>query len=110
MVFSLRILFHSFAESTSLLLLCAPFLVKALKPLQLLFLEMMFNIFSTSCSNKPKEYNPEQEVFVTRILAVTETRLTMITVATKIGQPSSPTPQFKGGAGIKREFQRQRLL
>lgn len=26
----------------------------------------MFDIFSTSCSNKPKEYNPEQEVFVTR--------------------------------------------
>lgn len=27
---------------------------------------MMFDIFSTSCSSKPKEYNSEQEVFVTR--------------------------------------------
>lgn len=28
--------------------------------------EMMFDIFRTSCSKKPKEYNSEQEVFETR--------------------------------------------
>lgn len=35
---------------------------------------MMIDIFSTSCSNKPKEYNSEQEVFVTRDPSYQENR------------------------------------
>lgn len=84
---------HSCAESTSL----SSFLGLSSQAIATPFpSEIVFHVVSTSCFNKPKEYNPEQEVFVTRDPSKTE--LIMRTKKKKV-QPSSPPPRtsFKWG-------------
>jgi hypothetical protein len=57
----------------------------------------MFNIFSTSCSYEPKEYNPEHEVFLKGTLATNKTGLNVGTKK-KFSLPPPPpnTPHLNG--------------
>lgn len=73
---------------------------------------MMFDIFSTSCSSKPKEYNSEQEVFVTRDPGYHENGAHHEDTHTEMfSLLSPPTPHFNGGGwGVKQEFQLRCLV
>lgn len=54
--------------------------------------EVTLDIFSTSCSYKPKEYNPEHEVFVTRDPSYQESRI--CDVGTKKKNTEGHKPQI----------------
>lgn len=63
----------------------------------------------TSCSNKPKEYNPEQEVFVTRDPSYQKNRThyedNKQTNNAQSSSPRPPTPHLNGGLKHVLQFQ-----
>ena len=74
---------------------------------------MMFDIFSTSCSSKPKEYNSEQEVFVTRDPGYQENGTHHEDTHTQKCSAFSPLRHLismAGGGGVKQEFQLRCLV
>ena len=71
---------------------------------------MMIDIFSTSCSNKPKEYNSEQEVFVTRDPSYQENRTHYEDTHKKTFSLLSPQHLSLMGGGVKQGFQLKCLI
>lgn len=59
---------------------------------------MMFDMFRTSCSLKPKEYNPEHEVFLKRD-PIYQSNRTRGDKKNKLAFPAPHTPHLNWGGG-----------